>query len=133
MDLLPDVTAMDAAQLKQVKNLQIQVSPIMTISGLLFQTRDPLLKDVRIRRAVALSLDYAQMVAALSDGLSVVNNSIIPTASPYYDRTAHQGYTYNLDEARSLLKEAGYRGEKSACWSTSATRRCSTWACSARP
>ena len=96
VDLLPDVTAMDAAQLKQVKNLQIQVSPIMTISGLLFQTRDPLLKDVRIRRAVALSLDYAQMVAALSDGLSVVNNSIIPTASPYYDSTAHQGYTLSL-------------------------------------
>ena len=112
VDLLPDVTAMDAAQLKQVKNLQIQVSPIMTISGLLFQTRDPLLKDVRIRRAVALSLDYAQMVAALSDGLSVVNNSIIPTASPYYDATAHKGYTYNLDEARRLLKEAGYGGEK---------------------
>ncbi|MCU1761310.1 ABC transporter substrate-binding protein [Pseudomonas sp. 14P_8.1_Bac3] len=112
VDLLPDVTAMDAAQLKQVKNLQIQVSPIMTISGLLFQTRDPLLKDVRIRRAVALSLDYAQMVAALSDGLSVVNNSVIPTASPYYDDTAHQGYNYNLDEARRLLKEAGYGGEK---------------------
>ena len=82
VDVLPDVTAMDAAQLKQVKNLQVQVSPIMTISGLLFQTRDPLLKDVRIRRAVALSLDYAQMVAALSDGLSQVNNSVIPTASP---------------------------------------------------
>ncbi|MCT8951620.1 ABC transporter substrate-binding protein [Pseudomonas lundensis] len=112
VDVLPDVTAMDAAQLKQVKNLQVQVSPIMTISGLLFQTRDPLLKDVRIRRAVALSLDYAQMVAALSDGLSQVNNSVIPTASPYYDATAHKGYAYDLDQARRLLKEAGYTGEK---------------------
>ena len=111
VDVLPDVTAMDAAQLKQVKNLQVQVSPIMTISGLLFQTRDPLLKDVRIRRAVALSLDYAQMVAALSDGLSQVNNSVIPTASPYYDATAHKGYAYDLDQARRLLKEAGYTGE----------------------
>jgi peptide/nickel transport system substrate-binding protein len=112
VDLLPDVTAMDAAQLKQVKGLHIQVSPIMTISGLLFQTRDPLLQDVRIRRAVALSLDYVQMVAALSDGLSVVNNSVIPTASPYYDATAHQGYTHDLEEARRLLKEAGYNGQK---------------------
>lgn len=112
VDVLPDVTAMDAAQLKQVKNLQVKVSPIMTISGLLFQTRDPLLKDVRIRRAVALSLDYAQMVAALSDGLSQVNNSVIPTASPYYDATAHKGYAYDLDQARRLLKEAGYTGEK---------------------
>ena len=112
VDVLPDVTAMDAAQLIQVKNLQVQVSPIMTISGLLFQTRDPLLKDVRIRRAVALSLDYAQMVAALSDGLSQVNNSVIPTASPYYDATAHKGYAYDLDQARRLLKEAGYTGEK---------------------
>lgn len=111
VDLLPDVTAMDEAELKNVKGLNVQISPVMTIGGLLFQTRDPLLSDVRIRRALALSLDYSQMVAALSNGLSVVNNSVIPTTSEYYDATAHKGYQTNLEEARRLLKEAGYHGQ----------------------
>uniref|UniRef100_UPI003C799025 ABC transporter substrate-binding protein n=1 Tax=Pseudomonas veronii TaxID=76761 RepID=UPI003C799025 len=111
VDVLPDVTAMDEAELKNVPGMQVRTSPVMTLGGLLFQTRDPLLGDVRIRRAVALSLDYSQMVATLSNGLSTVNNSIIPTTSAYYDATAHTGYPYDLDEARRLLKAAGYHGQ----------------------
>jgi len=102
---------MDEAELKNVPGMQVRTSPVMTLGGLLFQTRDPLLGDVRIRRAVALSLDYSQMVATLSNGLSTVNNSIIPTTSAYYDATAHTGYPYDLDEARRLLKAAGYHGQ----------------------
>jgi len=111
VDLLPDVTAMDEAELKHVAGLSVQISQVMSLNGLLFQTRDPLLSDVRIRRALALSLDYPQMVNALSNGLSAVNNSVIPTTSPYYDATAHKGYTANLEEARRLLREAGYKGQ----------------------
>ena len=111
VDLLPDVTATDAADLKQSKGLTIQVSPAMSINGLLFQTRDPLLKDVRIRRAIALSLDYGQMVATLSSGLSKVNNSAVPSSSTYYDAATAKGYSTDLAEARALLNAAGYRGQ----------------------
>ena len=41
------------------------------------QTNDPLLKDVIIRQAIALSLDMNQIVAASSEGLALVNNSSI--------------------------------------------------------
>lgn len=111
VDLLPDVTATDAADLKQAKGVTIQVSPAMSINGLLFQTRDPLLKDVRIRRAIALSLDYGQMVATLSSGLSQVNNSAVPSSSTYYDAATAKGYGTDLAEARALLSAAGYRGQ----------------------
>lgn len=111
VDLLPDVTALDAEELKATPGLNISVSPIMAICGLLFQTRDPLLQDVRIRRAIALSMDYVQMVAALSNGLSTPNNSAIPQTSAYYDGVARKGYTYDLDKARALLGEAGYHGQ----------------------
>jgi peptide/nickel transport system substrate-binding protein len=89
----------------------VSVSPIMAICGLLFQTNDPLLKDVRIRQAIAHSLDYGQMVTALSNGLSEPNNSAIPQTSAFYDATAKQGYKYDPQEAQRLLKEAGYRGQ----------------------
>lgn len=111
VDLLPDVTASDAQELKALPGIQVSVSPIMAICGLLFQTNDPLLKDVRIRQAIAHSLDYGQMVTALSNGLSQPNNSAIPQTSAFYDDAAKQGYRYDPDEARRLLKEAGYKGQ----------------------
>lgn len=111
IDLLPDVTAMDAEELKAKPGLSVSASPIMAICGLLFQTRDPLLKDVRIRRAIALSMDYVQMVAALSNNQSKPNNSAIPETSAFHDQVANQGYRYDLDAARKLLAEAGYRGQ----------------------
>lgn len=111
IDLLPDVTASDAQELKTLPGIQVSVSPIMAICGLLFQTNDPLLKDVRIRQAIALSLDYGQMVTALSNGLSEPNNSAIPQTSTFYGATAKQGYKYDPQEAQRLLKEAGYHGQ----------------------
>lgn len=111
IDLLPDVTGTDAAELQRVAGLKVQISQVMTVNGLLFQTRDPLLKDVRIRRALALALDYTQMVAVLSNGLSKPNNSAIPNTSPYYKQVESQGYPSNIDEARRLLREAGYKGQ----------------------
>lgn len=111
VDLLPDVTASDAQELKGLPGIQVSVSPIMAICGLLFQTSDPLLKDVRIRQAIAHSLDYGQMVTALSNGLSQPNNSAIPRTSAFYSTAAKQGYSYDPAEAQRLLKEAGYNGQ----------------------
>ncbi len=111
VDLLPDVTASDAQELKALPGIQVSVSPIMAICGLLFQTNDPLLKDVRIRQAIAHSLDYGQMVTALSNGLSQPNNSAIPQTSAFHDEVAKQGYSYDPEQARRLLKEAGYKGQ----------------------
>lgn len=111
IDLLPNVSASDAQELKATPGVQISSSPIMAICGLLFQTKDPLLKDVRIRKAIAYSLDYGQMVDALSNGASEPNNSAISQTSPFYSATAKQGYRYDPQEARRLLKEAGYHGQ----------------------
>lgn len=111
IDLLPNVSASDAQELKATQGVQISFSPIMAVCGLLFQTNDPLLKDVRIRQAIAHSLDYGQMVNALSNGISEPNNSAIAQTSPFYSATAKQGYRYDPQLAQRLLKEAGYHGQ----------------------
>lgn len=111
IQLLPNVSPTDAQELQALPGVQVSVSPIMAICGLLFQTQDPLLKDVRIRQAIAHSLDYGQMVTALSNGLSQPNNSAIPQTSPFHSAVAKQGYRYDPQEARRLLDEAGYHGQ----------------------
>lgn len=102
IDLLPNVSASDAEELKARPGVQISFSPIMAICGLLFQTNDPLLKDVRIRQAIAASLDYGQMVTALSNGTSEPNNSAIPQTSPFYSATASRSTAWAWGLSQTL-------------------------------
>jgi peptide/nickel transport system substrate-binding protein len=66
---------------------------------------------VRIRRAIALSIDTAQIVDAVMMGTARPNNSALPLGSPFYSETQSHGYAQNIAEAKKLLLEAGYRGQ----------------------
>ena len=52
-------------------------------STLLFQTQDPVLKNVKLRQAIAAALDIPQVVAAASEGLGELNNSAVHAGSAY--------------------------------------------------
>lgn len=83
VDLLIDVTPLDATELAANPGIKVTSSGTMSVNALLFQTRDPLLKDVRLRQAIAHSLDAAQIVAALTGGRSQANNSMVASGSHY--------------------------------------------------
>ena len=78
---------------------------------LLFQTQDPVLKNVKVRQAIAASLDIPQVVAAASEGLGQLNNSAVYAGSAYYKEAEKRSYKYDPARAQQLLKEAGYKGE----------------------
>jgi len=111
VDLLTDVTAMDAHELAAMPGIKISSSVTMSVSALLFQTRDPLLKDVRMRQAIAYALDAPQIVAALTEGRSKANNSMVASGSEYYQATEQQGFAFDPAQAQRLLREAGYNGQ----------------------
>ncbi|WP_439596210.1 ABC transporter substrate-binding protein [Falsiroseomonas sp.] len=111
IDINPDIANQDLEELRARPDIRISATTTMGMMALLMQTRDPLLQDVRIRRAIALTLDYPELVRALSDGQSTYNPSVIPTASGAHGAVQQQGFSRNLDEARRLLRAAGYRGQ----------------------
>ena len=63
--------------------------------------------DVRFRKAVAYSLDRQRMINNIYRGLGKPQNSPISIQSPFYDDSL-PGYEYNIEKAKSLLKEAGF-------------------------
>jgi len=81
------------------------------ITFIAFQTRDPKLSDVRIRKAIELSLDYPQMVAAVSDGRAEASRSFVPRVSPFYKEAQAVPAVRDIEKAKALLAEAGYKGE----------------------
>ncbi|MFM0739395.1 ABC transporter substrate-binding protein [Paraburkholderia xenovorans] len=77
----------------------------------LMQTRDPLLSDVRMRRAITLALDLPGIVNAVTDGHARYNPSLVPDANELFSPIDATGYTQNLAEVKRLLAEAGYHGQ----------------------
>lgn len=102
----------DVPELKSQKQVRIQVASDAAKHTLLFQTRDPLLKNVKLRQAIAASLDIPQIVQAATEGLGTPNASAVSRDSSFYDKVQEQSYHYDPALAQKLLREAGYKGEK---------------------
>lgn len=108
-----EVMATDLTDVQKNGNCEVKTTVAGGKRVLLFQTRDPVLGNLKIRQAIGASLDLRQMVAALTRGLTRPNASVIHRGSPYYTEVQRQlGYVHDPALARKLLQEAGYKGEK---------------------
>ncbi|WP_376095679.1 ABC transporter substrate-binding protein [Roseomonas sp. CCTCC AB2023176] len=110
VDLLPDARTRDLQDLR-ARGMTISSHPSMDLQAILFQTRDPLLQDVRIRRAIAMALDVPEIVRAVTEGQSRASRSPIPPASGFNTPAMLEVPARDLDGARRLLREAGYNGQ----------------------
>lgn len=105
------ITSSDVQELKANRAVKVMGAVDAGKNTLLMQTNDPVLKDERIRQAIAYSLDMKQIVAASSEGLAHVNNSAIQETSGFFSAIQKKGYEYNPAKAKKLLQEAGYKGQ----------------------
>ncbi|HNX75006.1 MAG TPA: ABC transporter substrate-binding protein [Candidatus Rifleibacterium sp.] len=67
--------------------------------------------DIRVRKALNMLVDREKIIAAVYQGRAVPANGSIPPGISGYSKTP-TGLTYNPEEARRLLKEAGYSKAK---------------------
>lgn len=83
---------------------------ILADSTLPSMKKNPL-NDVRIRRAMNLSIDRHSMIKYLRNGVGVpANEGFIPKGLPPYKDAWIKGYEYDPDSAGKLLAEAGFPG-----------------------
>jgi oligopeptide transport system substrate-binding protein len=72
----------------------------------LIPSRNPALRDARVRQALALGIGRARVAKASS--LTVPATSLVPSTVPGFD--ASVGFQQDIAEARKLMAEAGYPG-----------------------
>jgi ABC-type transport system substrate-binding protein len=87
--------------------LAIERAPGTVLAYMGFNLRDPILKDVRVRQAIAYALDRGPMIEYLWRGEAQPARSVLPPASWAYDADVH-AYDHDPDAARKLLDAAGY-------------------------
>ena len=102
----------DVQQLRNAPKLDVVTAPTAVRHVLLIQTRDPVMKNQKLRQAIAAALDMDEVVAAASDNLGETNTSPIFSRSAYFGAVEKQGLKYDPARAKALLAEAGYKGEK---------------------
>jgi peptide/nickel transport system substrate-binding protein len=87
--------------------LAVESAPGTRLAYLGFNLRDPILKDVRVRQAVAYALDRRPIIDYLWRGEAQPARSILPTQSWAYNGDVPQ-YDHDPQKARQLLDAAGY-------------------------
>jgi peptide/nickel transport system substrate-binding protein len=93
--------------LGQDSKLQVKPFPGANIVYLGFNCERPPLDNVKVRQAIAYSIDRESIVRDLMLGQARVADSILPESSWAYD--PGQKYTYDPARAKQLLDEAGFR------------------------
>jgi ABC-type transport system substrate-binding protein len=93
--------------LERESNLEILRAPGTVLGYLAFNTREPALKDVRVRQAMAYAIDREMIIHYLLRDFARPAYSLLPPESWAYNGDVPH-YDYNPDRARQLLDQAGY-------------------------
>ncbi len=99
-------TGVPLEMLDEIKlSKEYQVAPQLSSYYYEFNINDPVLNDVRVRKALAKSIDKKQLVDKVLKGGQVAADAFVPPMGGYTPAT---GNAYNVEEAKALLAEAGY-------------------------
>ena len=93
--------------LRKESNLEVQQQAGTVVAYLAFNLRDPILRDVRVRRALAYAIDRRPMIQYLWRDFAHPAASILPPQSWAYDASVPE-YNYDPEKARQILSSAGY-------------------------
>ena len=101
------LTADTVLALRKDPGLTVMQAPGTIYSYLALNLRDPILKDVRVRHAMAYAIDVQPIIRYLLRDQAQPAYSILPPEHWAYDGDVER-YAYDPAKARTLLDQAGY-------------------------
>jgi peptide/nickel transport system substrate-binding protein len=93
--------------LENEPSLEVEHGPGTVLNYLAFNLRDPILGDVRVRRAIAHAIDRGVMIQYLWRNFAQPAASILPPQSWAYNPSVPK-YEYSPEKANKILDDAGY-------------------------
>jgi peptide/nickel transport system substrate-binding protein len=102
-DIAPDIVH----QLEREPTLQTVQSAGTDYQYIGLNLRDPILKDVRVRRALAYAIDYDAIIEYLRRGLAYRAAGIMPPVAWAFESNVFR-FSHDPAQARRLLDEAGF-------------------------
>jgi peptide/nickel transport system substrate-binding protein len=121
-DITPTLNALKTGQLdaallapavaEEAESADVAISTLSVAwAGLIIADREgkvvPELADARVRQAINYALDRQSMVDFILSGYGEPTSQVFNTASEAYDESLDDTYTYDVERAKQLMKEAG--------------------------
>ena len=107
IDLASLDSAIVASSYKTLPADRIVSTPKVGLTYLMMNENNEFLKDVKVRKAIAMSINVDEIIQGIYMGDAVREKGIIPTGIRGHN-DAFEGIAYDPDGAKALLKEAGY-------------------------
>jgi peptide/nickel transport system substrate-binding protein len=95
----------DVAERQRVR---VMSAPSALLTLLLVNNDDEVLRDVRVREAIALAIDRPELIAAKYNGRAVLATGMLPPTMRFHATTVALT-THDAARARALLDDAGLR------------------------
>jgi peptide/nickel transport system substrate-binding protein len=113
-DLASNVVTLDMVHtLESAPNLKVESGPSSAAVYVTFNVTDPLLKDKRVRQAVACAIDRQPIVDAIWRGQARLANTLLPVGHWAAAMDAELArYPHDVARAQRLLEEAGFPAGK---------------------
>lgn len=107
VDIVASVPASHGADLRDDPGVELVAVHGRSVAFLQFALEDPILSDLRVRKAIDLAVDRSAIVSGVLYGFADPAASFLPPASWAHDASL-QATRRDLDAARALLDEAGF-------------------------
>jgi peptide/nickel transport system substrate-binding protein len=122
IDIMDGLNPSDVATVKQDPNLQLFTRPSNNVGYLAFNTEKKPFDNVKVRQAINMAIDKKALIDAFYNGMAVPGVTPLPP-SMWGNDTSIQDYSYNVEQAKKLLAEAGYpNGFKTDLWAMPVAR-----------
>jgi peptide/nickel transport system substrate-binding protein len=107
------ITTDEVHSLEGLPNVRISSNPGTPVVYANFNTRDPSLRDPRVRQAIAYALDRPALISALSHNEAHIADSLLPpTHWAHAPSSMLAQYPHDLAKAKQLLDAAGFPPDK---------------------
>ncbi len=106
LDIIPAVPPDNIALLRE-DGFKVATNLVPNMIYFVLNLKDPVLKDVRVRRAMAMAIDKETLAKKLLSGAAEAAHSIVSPGSPPYD-PGFRSLPHDLEKAKALMREAGY-------------------------
>ncbi|NMB38751.1 MAG: ABC transporter substrate-binding protein [Firmicutes bacterium] len=109
IDLIPRLEADYLHQVESDAKLKVQSAPMNLVQILAVNNAHPVLKDKRVRQAIAMAIDRDEIIygAAWGQGDKIFSG-LSPAMPEFFHNQLEEVLPYNPDQAQQLLSEAGY-------------------------
>lgn len=108
-DLVQNATRLDLVdEVRDRPRIKIEAGPSVFLTYLLLNNSDPILKDKRVRQAIALALDRPQIIAAKFAGRAQLATGLLPKNHWAYAKDL-KSWEHDVARANQLLDEAGFK------------------------